>query len=89
MICISSHPQIRERAYEIFQDRLQTGRKGDALSDWLEAEHEIRKRRIAAQPSMLHLHPKPTTLPFNLRGARPQPPQTRLHPESIRRPAIA
>jgi hypothetical protein len=40
MICISSHPQIRQRAYEIFQERVQTGRKGDALSDWLEAEYQ-------------------------------------------------
>jgi hypothetical protein len=38
MVSISSHPQILRRAYEIFQERRQTGRKGDALSDWLEAE---------------------------------------------------
>ena len=58
MICISSHPQIRQRAYEIFQERLQTGRKGDALSDWLEAEYQIHRHRVPAQASM-HLHPKP------------------------------
>ena len=68
MICSSSHPQIRQRAQDIFQERMQTGRKGDALSDWLEAEHEIRRHRIPARASMLHLHPKPTTLPLNLRG---------------------
>jgi hypothetical protein len=89
MICISLHAQIRQRAYEIFQQRLQTGRKGDAPSDWIEAEHEIRTHRIPAPASILHLYPKPTTLPLNLRGFRPHPPSTRLHPEAIRRPAIA
>jgi hypothetical protein len=59
MICISSRPQIRQRAYEIFQERLQTGRKGDALSDWLEAEYQIHRYRIPAQASKLHLDPKP------------------------------
>jgi hypothetical protein len=81
MICISSHPQIRERAYEIFQERLQTGRKGDALSDWLEAERQIHRRRVPAQASMLH--PKPATLPLNLRGFRALPTPNRLHPEFI------
>ena len=67
MVSFSSHPQIRQRAYEIFQERRQTGRKGDTLSDWLEAEQEIRSRRIPVQASRLHLHPTPTTLPLNLR----------------------
>ena len=89
MICSSSLPQIRQRARDIFQERMQTGRKGDALSDWLEAEHEIRRYRISAQASMQHLHLKPTTLPLNLRGFRPHPPPTRLHPEPIRRSAVA
>jgi len=66
MICISSHPQIRQRAYEIFQERLLTGRKGDALSDWLEAEYQIHRQRVPAQASMLHLHPKPATVPRNV-----------------------
>lgn len=66
MICISSHPQIRQRAYEIFQERVQTGRKGDALSDWLEAEYQIHRRRVPAQGSMLHLHPKPAAVPRNV-----------------------
>ena len=52
MICISSQPQIRQRAYEIFQERLQTGRKGDALSDWLEAQYQIHGRRVPAHASM-------------------------------------
>jgi hypothetical protein len=38
---------------------------------------------------VLHLHPKPTTLPLNLRCFRPHPPPTRVHPESIRRSAVA
>ena len=70
MVSFSSHPQIRRRAYEIFQERLQTERKGDALSDWLEAEQEIRSRRIPVQASRPHLHPTPTTLLLNLRGFR-------------------
>lgn len=70
MICICSHPQIRQRAYEIFQERLQTGRKGDALSDWCEAEYQIHRRRVPAQASMLHLHPEPAILPLNLDGFR-------------------
>jgi len=59
MVSINSHPQIRQRANEIFQERRQTGRKGDALSDWLEAEQEIRRHRIPVQASRLYLHPTP------------------------------
>jgi hypothetical protein len=59
MICIGSHPQIRHRAYEIFQERRQTGRKGDALSDWLEAEQEIHTRRILVQVLPLICIPRP------------------------------
>jgi hypothetical protein len=60
MVSISSHLQIRQRAYEIFQARQQTGRKGDALSDWLEAEQEIRRSRISIPASTLDLHPTTT-----------------------------
>ena len=42
-ISISSHQLIRQRAYEIFLERRATGRKGDTVTDWLEAEQEIRK----------------------------------------------
>ena len=89
MVSISSRLQIRQRAYEIFQERRQTGRKGDALSDWLEAEQEIHRRRITVQASTLHLHPTPTTLPLNLRGFRPHPRPTSPYPESARRSAVA
>ena len=89
MVSISSHPQIHQRAYEIFQERRRTGRKGDALSDWLEAEQEIRRRRIPVQASTLHLHATPTTLPLNLLGFRPHPRPSRPHPESVRRWAVA
>ena len=51
-ISISSHQQVRRRAYEIFLERGATGRKGDAASDWLEAEQEIRNRRIPIQARM-------------------------------------
>ncbi len=35
-----SEEQIRARAFEIFQRR--NGGPGDACSDWLQAEHELR-----------------------------------------------
>jgi hypothetical protein len=35
-----THEQIASRAYEIFLAR--GGRQGDALGDWLAAEHELR-----------------------------------------------
>ncbi|GIW74312.1 MAG: hypothetical protein KatS3mg103_0834 [Phycisphaerales bacterium] len=34
---------IRRRAYEIYQHRLRLGQPGDALSDWLLAEAELRQ----------------------------------------------
>lgn len=68
MICISSHAQIRQRAYEIFQERLRTGRQGDGLSDWLEAEYQVHRHRVPAQAWMLHLHSELATLPLNLRA---------------------
>jgi len=83
MICISSNQQIRERAYEIFQDRQRTARKGDADSDWHEAENEIRKHRSPAQASMLHLHPKPNTPSPTFPRFRPRMLPSRLHPGSI------
>jgi hypothetical protein len=86
MVSISSHPQILQRAYEIFQKRRQSGRKGDALSDWLEAEQEIRRRGILVQASTLH--PTLTTLPLNLRGFKPRSRPTRMYPESVRRSAV-
>jgi len=36
-----SEDQIRERAYYIFLERGRGGRLGDALGDWLQAEHEL------------------------------------------------
>ena len=53
-ISISSHQLIRQRAYEIFVERGATGRKGDAVSDWLEAEQEIRMHRIPVAARMRH-----------------------------------
>jgi len=38
--------QVRLRAYEIFLER--NGGPGSELDDWLQAETEIRSRRIAA-----------------------------------------
>ena len=87
-ISISSHQQIRHRAHEIFQERRQTGRRGDALSDWLEAEQEVRSRRIPVQSTMLRPHPTPA-IGFNPRGLRPHPPPTRPRTEAIRASAFA
>ena len=36
--------QIEKRAAEVYQERVAANRKGDALSDWLVAESEIKKR---------------------------------------------
>ena len=32
---------IRERAYQIFEERCQAGSPGDPIIDWLQAEHEL------------------------------------------------
>jgi len=45
-ISISSYNEIRRRAQEIFKERQATGREGGALSDWLEAEEEIKRVRL-------------------------------------------
>lgn len=34
--------RIRARAYEIYQQRVKRGTPGDAVSDWVQAEREIR-----------------------------------------------
>jgi Protein of unknown function (DUF2934) len=86
-ISISSHQRIRHRAQEIFEERAATGRKGDALSDWLEAEQEIRRRRSPAQMLALDRHPTPSEFPLNVAGFRPDPPSPRPRPESICRSA--
>ena len=36
--------EIRVRAHEIFEQRTRDGISGDDLSDWLQAEAEIKKR---------------------------------------------
>lgn len=33
--------QIRVRAFEIYQARCRTGKPGDAMSDWAQAEREL------------------------------------------------
>lgn len=38
--CDSAHERIRRRAFELFLSR--SGGPGDALSDWLEAERQVR-----------------------------------------------
>ena len=33
--------RVRERAFEIFQERCAAGRPGDAVADWVQAEREL------------------------------------------------
>ena len=35
--------EVQQKAFEIYQDRMKSGKPGDGLSDWLLAETEIRK----------------------------------------------
>lgn len=44
---LTQEEQIRFRAYEIWQNRLRAGEEtaGDALSDWLAAEAEIKNEK--------------------------------------------
>jgi len=43
---VSSEEAIRYRAYEIFQARSSQGSPGDALSDWVQAEREMRRAGV-------------------------------------------
>jgi uncharacterized protein YcbX len=40
-----SAEDIRQRAVEIYQDRMQKGQHGDELSDWLTAEKQLSKSK--------------------------------------------
>jgi hypothetical protein len=42
---------VRARAYEIYQERSRRGDRGDALSDWMQAERELAGRARAAPPA--------------------------------------
>lgn len=42
-----SADRIRARAHEIYNERLASGRQGDAASDWLQAEQQL----LARDPS--------------------------------------
>jgi hypothetical protein len=37
----ASADRIRARAYQIYEARSTNGTQGDAVSDWLQAEHEV------------------------------------------------
>ena len=41
---VSFEEQVREYAYRIYLSRLREGVPGDAASDWLRAEQELRRR---------------------------------------------
>jgi|YelNatPaOPRAMG01_1025707.scaffolds.fasta_scaffold02393_10 predicted HTH domain antitoxin len=36
--------EIRKRAEEIYKERISKNKPGDALSDWLQAEKEIKRK---------------------------------------------
>ena len=40
---------IRARAYEIYEQRVATGKLGDADSDWMEAENELMNDAVAPE----------------------------------------
>lgn len=48
-----SESDIRFRAYLIYRARVSQGLPGDAVSDWLQAEHELSERAWRARPSVL------------------------------------
>ena len=41
----SFEEQVRESAYKIYLSRIREGVPGDAATDWLRAEQELRRRR--------------------------------------------
>jgi hypothetical protein len=45
--------QIRARAYDIYQRRMRSGEPGDALTDWLQAERELRTPPPTAAPQIV------------------------------------
>lgn len=36
--------EVRERAHELYQERVARGLHGDSMSDWLTAEKEMKKK---------------------------------------------
>ena len=38
------YDEIRQRAYEVYLERLSTGAEGDELTDWIAAESEVRQK---------------------------------------------
>lgn len=36
--------EVRERAHEIYEERNARGLPGDSMSDWLQAEKELKKK---------------------------------------------
>jgi hypothetical protein len=40
-----THTSLKKRAEEIYRKRISTGKPGDALSDWLQAEKDIKKEQ--------------------------------------------
>lgn len=36
--------EIEKRAYEIFEERMKTNIPGDDMSDWIQAENEVREK---------------------------------------------
>ena len=42
---LAKEEAVLERAYQIFRERSATGHRGNAVMDWLQAEHEVRDVR--------------------------------------------
>jgi hypothetical protein len=46
--------EIRQRAYELWMLRVEAGQKGNALSDWFQAEAELEEKHAAELEKQKH-----------------------------------
>ncbi len=44
---VVTEEQVRLRAYRIFETRRREGIQGDAVTDWVRAEQELRRQNLA------------------------------------------
>jgi hypothetical protein len=51
MTVLSPEEKIRQRAYELYCQRLRDGREGSAESDWLQAEAELQGTPLPPAPT--------------------------------------
>lgn len=59
---VASSERIRERAYQIFQERIRRSTPGDPLSDWLQAERDCACQEIESKAGALRAHLRGETL---------------------------